>query len=1063
MPLAYVGIDLGTTNTTCGVVEIVGGGDLTYRQLKIPQLHIDSLGELGWLHSEVLPSVVWLAHDEHVYTGALCVDQGELISHDEGSRVIHGIKGELGNRHWIVDHNGQSFGPAEISACVLRNAWVAVINYVNERKKVGVVVDIAGVIITIPSSFSSTMRHHTLRAAQMAGLPMQLVSLVDEPIAALFAAYESTRAPFAEFHTDEPILVFDMGGGTVDVSILSVRPADRVVAVHATSRYNQVAGDDLDLEIAAYLWRHLRDHLPHEPLTRASALALLRAGEAVKIHVNEAVRATSSANVEELRNEHRRARTVVDVTLGTLDASAARRLTVPVSDVLDLVLPFLAPAHRATNFGRNIFTPIDQALRRAGLQRQDIRCVYVTGGGAKFRPVTLELEAYFRTNLSDRLDPTFAVSTGAAWFAALAATAGWKAAETTTERVYLRRNGEAFLEVLPDKLPIPSPPLAPTRPLEGNDTLELEHDSRHLRLEFFQGSDATDPDMRLVYATTRRYTQALVRGTTVQSMLGHVDGNKVYHFAIELKEPDGRVIRDELSFAAATADTAVANGPTYDLNNRSALNVFLGAEPMRSRLERQRAVPPTGVKPTHSDAHEPMAPARSESLVAERNEILRALNAPWADAYMGDKYLPTRMSATLSSLQRLDPVPGVETKEVPHEDLKTLYREYGATAIRSLLDFSFLLYGRHDLKSKLGPLVALVSDDLKYRPERVQVFLNDLDYHADSPFAAARELTRIVLGAARSVPGVASQILSNGSFCVQFKLMAVEVLAERRDAADHLLSLLVGLRGLSSDEFNWVARPVIAALAGTGAAGFDAAVRAYDRKALGNAGPLVLSSFVDQFHNWAMRFDALPERYVAPLFLSFWKIEGNQDLDRLVYRLLDRWVRDRSVNRDVVTRFARMPAARREDLCRRLTPRTRDLIESVMLQANADPPPTDGVRKAATTRDAGALGALLRHRRLAEAVAEVVRDSSVGDAEVAFLLEFAGAQTPAIQRILIQGLVSLSTFGRLSESRQRLILEWPPTNTYVDAERLDRVKEVCAPPLVPMVNRMVADKWAAKH
>lgn len=280
----FIGIDLGTTNTTCGVAELSAiDGSISYSQLSIPQPQIDpSSGAVSWNNSTILPSAVWLAEDNNVFTGALCVEYADIISEHAGSKVVHGIKSELGNRHWVLKHNGQDYRPAEISSILLRTVWVAICtkNFP----------EINGIIITIPSSFSSTMRRETLRAARMAGLPMEKVSLLDEPIAALFSGYGGTNDPFTKIHTEEPILVFDMGGGTVDVTVLKIRRADCVVDVLSTSRYNQVAGDDLDLEIAAYLWRQLsRNISPVPSLTRSSALALLHAGEAVKLEVNKRI------------------------------------------------------------------------------------------------------------------------------------------------------------------------------------------------------------------------------------------------------------------------------------------------------------------------------------------------------------------------------------------------------------------------------------------------------------------------------------------------------------------------------------------------------------------------------------------------------------------------------------------------------------------------------------------------------------------------------------------------------------------------------------------------------
>jgi molecular chaperone DnaK (HSP70) len=311
---------------------------------------------VSWNNSTILPSAVWLAEDNNVFTGALCVEYADIISEHAGSKVVHGIKSELANRHWVLKHNGQDYRPAEISSILLRTVWVAICS-----KNFP---EINGIIITIPSSFSSTMRRETLRAARMAGLPMDKVSLLDEPIAALFSEYRDTKDPFTKIQTEEPILVFDMGGGTVDVTVLKILPTNRVVDVLSTSRYNQVAGDDLDLEIAAYLWRRLnRDFTGRVPeLTRSLALALLRAGEEVKRKVNERVQSFEKGNAKDLSTECRNNNDTLVASFGRPFNSTERlELSIPIADVLDLVLPFISKDELERNFTRNIFTPIQQA------------------------------------------------------------------------------------------------------------------------------------------------------------------------------------------------------------------------------------------------------------------------------------------------------------------------------------------------------------------------------------------------------------------------------------------------------------------------------------------------------------------------------------------------------------------------------------------------------------------------------------------------------------------------------------------------------------------------------
>ncbi len=1025
-----------------------------FRQVPISQPQIDaSAGAVSWNDSPILPSAVWLAEGNDVFTGALCTEYTDIISEDAGSRVVHGIKSELANRHWALKHNGQEYRPAEISSVILRTVWDAICaeNFP----------EINGIVITIPSSFSSTMRRETLRAARMAGLPMDKVSLLDEPIAALFSEYCDANAPFREIQTEKPILVFDMGGGTVDVTVLKIRPTDRLVEVLSTSRYNQVAGDDLDLEIAAYLWRRLQQiikgAIPH--LSRTSALALLRAGEEVKLEMNKKIEEIKVGNAKSLSAESRKRNDTLLASFDLLLGSTERlELSIPIADVLDLLIPFIATDEVEKNFGRNIFTPIHQALNSASLEPSAVSQVYLVGGGSKFHPVYRELRSYFtESSLSQALDATYAVSVGAACFAA-AAHSGWRVAETTSERIYVRRNGASFLEVLPDKLSIPSQPMAPSRPLAGNDTIEMQEESRHLRLEFFQGSQANDPQMSPVYAAMLRFQKSLKKGTVMHSMVGRIDENKIYQFKIGLAEPGVRQVFRDVEFSADSDGQPVPDGgPQYRLNSRDSLAIVFQRQPLRTRVNerigtsRVSFLPPTGLGPA-------LAPAASPgSLFEERNAILRAMSESWADTYIGDKYLPARLRETLAGLQKLRLTAGEAPSQHQHLELVELYGLYNVAVIRSLLDHSFLLYGTHNLEGKLGPIVESLAQDLAQHPERLQLLLEELNQHAASAFDVARKLVEIFLKAAQHAPGVVESILQDPNFGARFKLAAAKVLSDEEDVPFQFLKLLKQLGNrLGPDEFDWKARPVIAALAETGTDGFKAALHAFDREELGHAGPLVLGSFGEQFGDWALEQEELPARYVPAVFQALPRISSRTRVDELVFRLLDNWYRDPEVARKVNEGRHRLRSPKiYANLVRRETRVLVDGLRGAAPARNSDL--VRSVREAAVKRDQPYLLSLKRDEALYDAIAHVVL-SKVDDSAAEFLMNFSTSGNERFQRHLVRQLLRQDQFRRLDASRKRLILEWPITKQMASIQMLEKILEGCEAELHPFVDRMIFEK-----
>lgn len=1049
MAKTYIGIDLGTTNTTCAVAELGDDGSLSCRQLPIQPCIDAATGEVSWSSEPILRSVVWLADQDKVYTGNIHLRHSDAVAAQSDSKIVHGTKSELANTHWALRHNGQTWTPAAISSCLLRTVRIAVESQVRA--------EIDGIIITIPSSFSSAMRRQTLRAAQMAGLPIERVSLLDEPIAALFSDSTDGNRPFPKIEIEEPILIFDMGGGTVDVTVLSVRPDARVVDVHASSRYNQVAGDDLDLEIAAYLWRRLCERTgASPPLSRAAAMALLRAGESAKLALNDAVRTFVNGDARNLRDKCReRGVTLAAVLDESPDLPGPCDLDLRASDILDLLLPFISRSERTNNYGRNIFTAIDQALDRAGSKgAEQVRQVHLVGGGANFHPVFLELQSFFRA-VSRSLDPTYSVSVGAARFAALAANEGWRVSESTSERIYVRRSGNTFLEVLPDKLPIPSEPIAPPRPLEGNDTIEMPEDSRRLLLDFFQGSQENDPLMAPLYTATVSFRRPLTRGTVVQSMVGHIDANKIYHFQIGLTEPNGDRTSATVEFSADDDQgPAAGTAPRYQLNSHAALASFI-SDGVQTGNPRMRFTV------TESPGAPQERNGAGESLLVERNALLIAMNEAWSNAYVGDKYLPTRVRTTLTDLQMLQIAPGDEPVERPHLELVTLYEQYGAVVIRSLLDHSYLLYRDHDLQGKLGPLQDALRDDLRAHPERLQRLLAELNQYGDSPFDVVRHLVEVLLHAADDEPGLYKRILADETFSTAFKLTAARVLGHPQDAALRLLPLLQQQLAfdLDPEQFNRRVRPIVAALADTGADGFEVVLDAFDRRKLGNAGGLVLGSFGESFYAWAVQQKTLPARYVPAVFHALDRI-SRVHLDNLIRILLDKWALDPAVAAAANERFGRLRGRRLTTLLEIVSASTRDLLKDLVRQLPADPTLMRKIRDAAMRRDGRRLQSMWGESRFSEAVADALT-SNLDDDTAAFLLRFSTGGNGRFLRDMLGRLLRWRSFRQLNEAQQRLVLQTPVTSRMATVAMLERIKDACKADLHPLVVRMISEKCRA--
>ena len=212
-----VGIDLGTTNSVIAVME---GGEPTV----IPNAE----------GSRTTPSVVAFSKKEgdkpaERLVGA--VAKRQAVSNPE--RTILSIKRHMGT-DYKVRIDGRNYSPPEIAAMILQKLKADAEEYLGEK--------ITKAVITVPAYFTDAQRQATKDAGTIAGL--EVLRIINEPTAAALA-YGSER------DEDHTVLVFDLGGGTFDVSILEL--GDGVYEVKATSGNNRLGGDDFDQRIIDYL------------------------------------------------------------------------------------------------------------------------------------------------------------------------------------------------------------------------------------------------------------------------------------------------------------------------------------------------------------------------------------------------------------------------------------------------------------------------------------------------------------------------------------------------------------------------------------------------------------------------------------------------------------------------------------------------------------------------------------------------------------------------------------------------------------------------------------------
>ena len=319
-----VGIDLGTTNS---VVSVLEGGE--------PVVIANSDG------SRTTPSVVAFAKNGEVLVGQSAKNQAVT----NVDRTIRSVKRHIGE-DWSVDIDGKKYTPQEISARTLMKLKRDAEAYLGE--------DVTDAVITVPAYFEDAQRQATKEAGQIAGL--NVLRIVNEPTAAALA-YGLEKGD-----KEQTILVFDLGGGTFDVSLLEI--GDGVVEVRATAGDNKLGGDDWDQRIVEWLVDKFKSTNGIDLTKDKMAMQRLReAAEKAKIELSSSQ--SANINLPYITVDADKNPLFLDETLSRAEF---QRIT---QDLLDRTK-----------------APFNQVIKDAGVSVNDIDHVVLVGGSTRMPAVT---------------------------------------------------------------------------------------------------------------------------------------------------------------------------------------------------------------------------------------------------------------------------------------------------------------------------------------------------------------------------------------------------------------------------------------------------------------------------------------------------------------------------------------------------------------------------------------------------------------------------------------------------------------------------------------------------
>ena len=343
-----IGIDLGTTNSCVAVME---GGEAVV----IPN------AEGG----RTIASVVAFSKTGERMVGQIAKNQA--ITNPD--KTISSIKREMGTDH-KVNIDGKDYNPQEISAMILQKIKTTAEAYLGET------VDKA--VITVPAYFSDAQRQATKDAGKIAGL--EVLRIINEPTAAALA-YGVDK------ETEQKIMVYDLGGGTFDVSILEI--GDGVIEVLATAGNNRLGGDDFDERIVKWMVEEFQKENGIDLRNDRMAYQRLKT-EAEKAKI--ALSGVASTNI--------------NMPYITADATGPKHL--------DMTLTRAKFNELTADLVEATMEPVKRAMSDAGIKASDLNKVLMVGGSTRIPAVYDAVKAFTGTDPFKGINPDECVAMGAA-------------------------------------------------------------------------------------------------------------------------------------------------------------------------------------------------------------------------------------------------------------------------------------------------------------------------------------------------------------------------------------------------------------------------------------------------------------------------------------------------------------------------------------------------------------------------------------------------------------------------------------------------------------------------
>lgn len=538
----HVGIDLGTTNT---VMATCKPSKKAFFRPNVRDIYQDlSATQMGL--SSSLPSVLFFGAEGKVKVGEYAKHKKE---DGASSRILYNTKIDMGQK--VTYANG--YTPVRAASEILKAIYKSIKTYALPEE------EFPNVTITVPASFTQSQIADTIEAAKQAGFAPDKITILEEPVAALFCYINgqlvSGDEEIVDFTSKKRVLVYDIGGGTCDVCVVDIKIGDDdtySIDFIATNRYTEFGGNDFDEAVAVGLLNKLfvKYNIPDANVNATEIKndlisRMIPYCEQYKLWYAQQLKVNTREHIE---NAHYG---ILEDFLG----NGQVELAVSFEEYSEYTKIFFEdnythPTRDLTDKMRdkNVIKPVYQVLQKLKNEGgSSIDCVFLTGGMSEYLPIEEALREFCQVPVIKTDEPMKAVAQGAAMSAfihmsksdiegavnlqdedgqeAVEADCGYNRPKLA-ESIFIDIENRLPLKIIDSEISIPC---------KGVVDHSFKVSSSGVCFNLFAGASQYDPEMRILYNYARKFDY-LVKPNTIATIRYEIDENRFLRMFLDLQD-----------------------------------------------------------------------------------------------------------------------------------------------------------------------------------------------------------------------------------------------------------------------------------------------------------------------------------------------------------------------------------------------------------------------------------------------------------------------------------------------------------------------------------------------